>query len=354
MDDYGMKLLRSSFPRLCVSFQENGECQKFFCGYLHLCVLYVQRKCQNECQLAVRFGLSKHETHGLTSPHNVKVLSSFGLLQRKCNVLLGNILFHSGFEVDNETEMNSERSQNVIKDSDQGKSKFQKRNIRMCLSYLNGACREDNDCNRLHFCKEVLIDFTKCLENNCRYSFLQDPFDENNCKIIKSKWKDMEDKKNIVIAMSESFPRVCRPNETKSCGNKDCKKLHIYRYFLFDVCENKRCTFSHKLTDEHNMKVFKRYNMTSLITQKKDIIVVNILVSKVHKWKKTGENITLSSRKSLSKSTELSDESILSANEKENVHFASDESIWSSNEESNVRPIDDNDISLFILLVSIN
>ena len=102
------------------------------------------------------------------------------------------------------------------------------------------------------------------------------------------------------------------------------------------------------------MKVFKRYNMTSLITQKKDIIVANILVSKVHKRNKTGENTTLSSRKSLSKSTELSDESILSANEKENVHFASDESIWSSNEESNVRPIDDKDISLFILLVSIN
>ena len=292
MDDYGMKLLRSSFPRLCASFQENGECQKFFCGYLHLCVLYVQGKCQNECQLAVRFGLSKHETHGLTSPHNVKVLSSFDLLQRKCHVLLGNILFHSEFEVDNKTEMNSERSQSVIKDSDQGKSKLQKKNIRMCLSYLNGTCREGNDCKRLHFCKEVLIDSAKCPGNNCRYGFSHDPFDENNCKIIKSKWKDMGDKKKIVTAMSECFPRVCRPNETKSCGNKDCKKLHICSYFLFDVCENKRCTLSHKLTDEHNMKVFKHYHMANMITQKKDIIVSNILVSKVHKQNKLGEKLT--------------------------------------------------------------
>ena len=284
MYDYEMKLLRSSFPRLCASFQENGKCEKFFCGYLHLCVLYVQGKCRNECQLAVQFTLSKQETHGLTSPHNIKVLSSFDLLKKNRHVLLGNILFHSGFEVDNETDMNSKTSQRVFKDSAQRKSKLQKSNIRMCLACLNGACREGSDCNRLHFCKEALIDSTKCPVNNCIYGFSHDPFDKSNCKIIKSKWKNIDDK--IKIFMSESFPRVCRPNETKSCGNKDCKKLHICRYFLFDVCANKSCILSHKLTDKHNMKVFKHYNMTSLITQKKDIIVSNILVSKVHKRKK--------------------------------------------------------------------
>lgn len=105
MDDYGMKLLRSSFPRLCASFQENGKCGKYLCGYLHLCIHYIQGKCQNQCQLAVRFGLSKQETHGLTSPHNVKVLSSFDLLQKKRDVLLGNILYHSGFAVDNEIDI---------------------------------------------------------------------------------------------------------------------------------------------------------------------------------------------------------------------------------------------------------
>ena len=297
MDGYVMKLLRSSFPRLCASFQENGKCGKLFCGYLHLCVLYVQGKCQNQCQLAVSFGLSKQETHGLTSPHNVKVLSSFDLLQKKRDVLLGNILYHSGFEVDNEIEMNSERSQIVSKDSDQGKSRLQKSNIRMCLAYMNGACREGSACHRLHFCKEVLIDSSKCPGNTCIYGFSHDPFDKSNCKIIKSKWKNIEDKTKIITAMSESFPRVCRPNETKSCGNKDCKKLHICRYFLFDVCANKRCTLSHTLTDEHNMKVFKHYNMTNLINQKKDIIVSNVLVSKVHKQNKLEEKHTAGNSK---------------------------------------------------------
>ena len=215
MDDYGMKLLRSSFPRLCASFQENGKCGKYFCGYLHLCILYIQGKCQNQCQLAVSFGLSKQETHGLTSPHNVKVLSSFDLLQKKRDVLLGNILYHSGFAVDNEIEMNLERSQIVSKDSDQGKSRLQKSNIRMCLAYLNGACREDSACHKLHFCKEVLIDSSKCPGNTFIYGFTHDSFDKSNCKIIKSKWKNIEDKTKIVTAMSESFPRVCRPNETK-------------------------------------------------------------------------------------------------------------------------------------------
>ena len=74
----------------------------------------------------------------------------------------------------------------------------------MCLTYLNGACREGSDCNRLHFCKEALIDSTKYPGNNCMYSFLHDPFDKNNCKIIKSKWKNVDDKIKILTAMSQS------------------------------------------------------------------------------------------------------------------------------------------------------
>ena len=30
-----MKLVRSSFPRLCETFRKNGTCEKVFCGYMH-------------------------------------------------------------------------------------------------------------------------------------------------------------------------------------------------------------------------------------------------------------------------------------------------------------------------------
>ena len=94
MHNYGMKLLRSSFRRLCASFQENDECQKLVCGYLHLCIFFVQGKCQDKFHFAARIGLKKEAVHWLTSPHNVKVFSSFDLLQKKRDILLANILFH--------------------------------------------------------------------------------------------------------------------------------------------------------------------------------------------------------------------------------------------------------------------
>ena len=101
LDDSIMTLLRSSFPRLCDSFQVSGKCGKYFCGYLHLCIFYVQGKCKKECQFGARLGLSKKEVHGLTSAHNMKVFSTFGLFREKRDVFLTKILFHSKSEEDN-------------------------------------------------------------------------------------------------------------------------------------------------------------------------------------------------------------------------------------------------------------
>lgn len=82
LGDYGMKLLRTSFPRLCASFQESGKYNRYFCGYIHLCIFFVQGKCKNECQFAARTSLSKQDVHGLTSPHNKRVFSSFDLVKK--------------------------------------------------------------------------------------------------------------------------------------------------------------------------------------------------------------------------------------------------------------------------------
>ena len=112
----------------------------------------------------------------------------------------------------------------------------------------------------------------------CKFGFTHDLFGKN-CNAIISKYKVVGGKTKIVVTISECFPRVCRANEISICGKQDCKKLHICRYFLFDARENKRCKLSHNFVDKYNVKVFKCYNTFNLITEKKDIIVSNILVS---------------------------------------------------------------------------
>ena len=291
MDDYGMKLLRSSFPRLCASFQGNGKCGKYFCGYLHLCIFFIQGKCQDKCQFAARVGLSKQAVHWLTSPHNVKVFSSFDLFQRKRDILLANILFHSGFEDYCESEVILQRSNIKFKGASNLESTLKNINIRMCSAYLNSTCREGSGCSRLHFCKEFLIDPNRCPGETCKFGFTHDLFDKN-CNTVVSKYKLVGDKTEIVTNISKCFPRVCRANEISFCGKQDCKKLHICRYFLFDACEIKRCKLSHNFFDKHNFKVFKYFNMSNLVTEKKDIIVSNILVPKVYNRRKMVEEST--------------------------------------------------------------
>ena len=289
LGNYGIGLLRSSFPRLCDSFQDSGKCEMFFCGYLHLCIFYVQGKCQEECQFATRIGLSKQEVHGLTSRHNMKVFSTFGLFQEKRDVFITKILFHSESEDDNRNETGSEESES---DFDHNvESEEQKPNVRLCLAYLYRKCKEGSHCSRLHLCKEYLIDPNKCPNDPCKRGFSHDPYDKNNLKIIKSNWKDLSDERNILNSLREYFPRVCRSYEVKFCRIENCKRLHICRYFLFDACQKNNCILSHNLKDDHNFKVFESHNMTSLLNGKKENTVSNVLVSRIYKSKKAGEKL---------------------------------------------------------------
>lgn len=287
LDDYDMGLLRSSFPRLCDSFQDSGKCGMFFCGYLHLCLFYVQGKCQRECQFAARIGLSKQEVHGLTSRHNMKVFLTFGLFQEKRDVFITKILFQSESENDNQNKTVSGESQSGFDHN--AESDGQKPNFRLCFAYLCRRCKEENLCPRLHLCKEYLIDPNKCPNDPCKRGFSHDPYDKNNLKIIKSKWKDLSDKRSILNSLREYFPRVCRSYDVEFCQIENCKRLHICRYFLFNACEKNNCTLSHNFNDDHNFKVFKSHNMVSLLNGKKEYIVSNVLVSRVYKPKKVRE-----------------------------------------------------------------
>ena len=95
---------------------------------------------------------------------------------------------------------------NVFERKVSGKRNTQRPHI--CGFYLNGKCNNGNDCNRLHICKEFLINFNKCPSIICKNGFSHDPFDENNAKITKSKWTETDASK-IIHFLRESFPRLC-------------------------------------------------------------------------------------------------------------------------------------------------
>ena len=71
-------LIRSSLPRLCKSFQEDGVCHKDYCGYLHICVDNLDGSCQGKCKQAAKSGVSKSIVHDFRSGHNAVVLQNFG------------------------------------------------------------------------------------------------------------------------------------------------------------------------------------------------------------------------------------------------------------------------------------
>ena len=116
----------------------------------------------------------------------------------------------------------------------------------LCSYYLEGKCDKGNDCQRLHLCKEFLINYNKCPGISCKFGFSHDPFDDNNAKIIKSKWTHT-DHKQIISFLRESFPRLCKKYEKGDCEDGNCKKLHICEDFLLNTCENNDCYLSHNI-----------------------------------------------------------------------------------------------------------
>lgn len=71
-------LIRSSLPRLCKSFQENGVCHNGNCGYLHICLENLDGNCEGICKQAAKSGVNKSIVHDFRSGHNADVLQNFG------------------------------------------------------------------------------------------------------------------------------------------------------------------------------------------------------------------------------------------------------------------------------------
>ncbi|XP_043190111.1 protein mono-ADP-ribosyltransferase PARP12-like [Amphibalanus amphitrite] len=60
-----------------------------------------------------------------------------------------------------------------------------------------------------------------------------------------------------------SLPQVCyRHNTQQGCANARCRRLHVCRLFLADICKHgANCRYGHSLTTVYNQVVCNRYNL---------------------------------------------------------------------------------------------
>jgi len=281
--------LRSSFPRLCTNFVKNGTCDQLFCGYLHMCPESIRNCCVGKCVLAKESGLSKGELHNFGSEHNKTVLDIFELSFQKNDRqnLIANILIRkintdlSPFVASSDISSQISVTQSTPV---QCNTLPKKLTVLICTYYLNGECK-NMLCPRLHFCKEFLIDASKCSVENCKFGFSHDPLDNNNKEIMIKHGVSHLSQGELVNMLRNSFPRVCKNYQSdKDCSNNQCQRIHICKTYAFGECISDGCVKSHDLKDSHNIGVLKEFSLDRITGNKnvkqKYFILSNIMFSK--------------------------------------------------------------------------
>lgn len=255
MPKVNISLIRNSFPRLCRSFLDTGECTKLFCGYLHLCYKFVKNCCSdNACSLYLKSG--SPETHNLQSQHNQSVLNQFDLNKEKDLIIIHNILVCPP-------------------------SKISQKNFSLCKFYLDGNCnmhKRGKRCQHLHICKNFLLPIKKCSTEKCENNLSHDPIDEHNFPIIAERNLQHLKKEALINLLKESFPKVC-----KTCYTQEqclqCNHIRICPDYLETSCKKLPCNLSHNYKDNHNRDVLSSYGFIALLkpSVKDEYIKINIL-----------------------------------------------------------------------------
>ncbi|XP_057317079.1 uncharacterized protein LOC130662274 [Hydractinia symbiolongicarpus] len=271
-------LLRSSFPRLCKSFQESGTCKQEFCGYLHLCQEFVFGLCSGACKLAAFSHIPLTELHNVQSYHNEKVFQMFSINAATKD---HKTLFHNVLTGKDTSPVHKSNTKQVS--PAQCTKKEENGPLLICSHYIKGNCRNKN-CPRLHMCKEFLVDGSKCNLKDCKFGFSHSPLDAHNKKIMLK--NGIQDKKSseLLKHLRGSFPRVCSYYREKAgCSKPQCPRMHVCLKFCIGKCANLNCTLSHNLKDKHNLTVLRRFSLHKIWNKNKStergFILSNILFS---------------------------------------------------------------------------
>uniref|UniRef100_A0A8C3BMW4 Uncharacterized protein n=1 Tax=Cairina moschata TaxID=8855 RepID=A0A8C3BMW4_CAIMO len=143
--------------------------------------------------------------------------------------------------------------------------------VRVCV------LKECPGCDRLHLCKLHLGGKCNLGPRACRYS--HDISSTENKKVLKTHELSglSEDELRVLLLQNDPFflPDVCQFYNRKDgvCNQKNnCSRLHICRHYLKGKCKFFVCKRSHKLSDEHSLRVLETAGIDAKIVANFQII----------------------------------------------------------------------------------
>ena len=145
---------------------------------------------------------------------------------------------------------------------------------KICQQYLErGLCRRTRGrCKSWHICKCFI-------EGNCdgKCGLSHDFFDKNNKEKTKDSGLEKYSNGTVKNIVAWSLPQVCLSYSRNECKSDKCPYLHIcFKAVRGSSC---KCALSHNLTNSHNMKILKRYDLAPHQSMKLDFVRCSIIVS---------------------------------------------------------------------------
>ena len=146
---------------------------------------------------------------------------------------------------------------------------------KICRQYHDkGSCRSaQGKCKFWHICKGFI-------EENChgKCNRSHNFHDEENHKKTNELGLAKHPNGTIKNIVAWSLPQVCELYTRGKCTSDSCLCLHLCSQAVrSSACS---CSLSHNLTDSHNMKILKQYDLVPHQSMSTDFIRCNILVSK--------------------------------------------------------------------------
>lgn len=147
---------------------------------------------------------------------------------------------------------------------------------KMCLYYPEGSCKSHNTCHFWHVCKGYI-------EGDCQgdCGLSHDFHDDSNVKKTSKLGLEKHPSGTVRKIVANSLPQVCLMYQKNECrSSHECPYLHICPLVVQgNYCS---CSLSHELTDDHNMRILKQYDLVPQQT-KLNIMQCNILMPKQQK-----------------------------------------------------------------------
>ncbi|KAJ7337332.1 Zinc finger CCCH-type antiviral protein 1-like [Desmophyllum pertusum] len=144
---------------------------------------------------------------------------------------------------------------------------------KMCLYYPEGSCKSHNTCHFWHVCKGYI-------EGDCQgdCGLSHDFHDDSNVKKTSKLGLEKHPSGTVRKIVANSLPQVCLMYQKNECrSSHECPYLHICPLVVQgNYCS---CSLSHELTDDHNMRILKQYDLAPQQT-KLNIVQCNILMPK--------------------------------------------------------------------------